>query len=679
MTKKDLDPSVEQPQVEEQLRRIQMMMERTEHIAQTGSWEWDAETDTVTWSKETYRFFGRDPEQGIPNLQGQIELYTPEDTQRLFDTVAKAMTDGRPYDIELCGVRPNGEKRYCHILGFPERNEQGKIVRLAGSLQDITDRKRAEEALRRSQSQYRLLVDSLPGAAVLLFDHEHRFQVAGGEEISKNGFDKNRVEGHTLAEAFPPDVVALFAPLYDKALAGEPSVFEQKYQDFYYQQQVVPVRNDQGQIVAGMVISHNITERKLAEKALSEVNENLERRVSERTRELVEARNQAEAANVAKSAFLANMSHEIRTPLNAINGMCYLARHSGVTPQQAEYLDQATAAGAHLLSIISDILDLSRIESGKFVFDEAEVNVGQIAAEVMSMLAANAQSKRLQLVSDIQFMPHLLLGDVTRIKQALLNYVSNAIKFSDAGSITLRSRVQEEDNDGVLVRFEVQDQGIGIAAGAMARLFTPFEQADNSMTRQYGGTGLGLAITRRLAELMGGSTGVDSVLGQGSTFWFTARLKKGQASIKASQARQSGVSAEQVLKASFKGSRVLVVEDDPLNQKIVRMLLEGVGLIYDLAENGEVAVEMATHERYALILMDMQMPKMGGLEATRLIRASGMGQWVPIVAMTANAFSEDRERCLGAGMNDFISKPFELDRLFETMLKWLSRDNERPQ
>lgn len=343
------------------MRRIQMMMERTERIAQTGSWEWDAVNDIVTWSKETYRFFGRDPALGVPNLEGQGELYTPEDAQRLHATVAKAMADGQPYDIELCGVRPNGEKRYCHILGFPERDASGRIVRLAGSLQDITDRKKAEQDLRRSEARYRFLVDSLPGAAVLLFDHDLRFQVAGGEELFRSGFDKSQVEGHTLAEAFPPDVVALFAPAYAKALQGEKTEFEHRYHDADYRQQIVPVRDDHGAIVAGMVISSNITERRRAEEALSEANESLERRVAERTREVEEARQLAEAANVAKSAFLANMSHEIRTPLNAINGMCFLVRRAGVTPEQAQYLDHVDAASAHLLDILNDILDLSRI------------------------------------------------------------------------------------------------------------------------------------------------------------------------------------------------------------------------------------------------------------------------------------------------------------------------------
>lgn len=287
------------------------------------------------------------------------------------------------------------------------------------------------------------------------------------------------------------------------------------------------------------------------------------------------------------------------------------------------------------------------------------------------MVSERAQEKQLTLIQDVQAIPLRLLGDVTRLKQALLNYLTNAIKFSDQGSIALRSRIEHEDSDSVLVRFEVQDHGIGIPAETIPRLFTPFEQADNSMTRRYGGTGLGLAITRRLAELMGGSAGVESVLGQGSTFWFTARLKRGAATATVPVLKLPGAQAEQMLKAACLGQRILVVEDDRLNQEVLRLSLEGAGLALDLAETGDVAVEMVARQAYALILMDMQMPRMGGIEATRRIRALSTGAQVPIIAMTANAFSEDRERCLAVGMNDFISKPFKLDKLFETILTWL--------
>jgi CheY-like chemotaxis protein len=260
------------------------------------------------------------------------------------------------------------------------------------------------------------------------------------------------------------------------------------------------------------------------------------------------------------------------------------------------------------------------------------------------------------------------------LQQALLNYATNATKFTEKGSITLRTRIDDESDTSVLVRFEVQDTGIGIDPETISRLFNTFEQADNSTTRKHGGTGLGLAITKRLAGLMGGAAGVDSVPGAGSTFWFTARLKKAAPAVVAGSSPIFGVGAEAALKRDFTGRRILLVEDDPGNREVALALLEEAGLVIDTAEDGDVAVEMAARGGYALILMDMQMPAMGGVEATRLIRASATGRHTPIVAMTANAFAEDRARCFEAGMNDFIAKPFSPDKLFSMIVKWLAQD-----
>jgi signal transduction histidine kinase len=410
---------------------------------------------------------------------------------------------------------------------------------------------------------------------------------------------------------------------------------------------------------------------KVAEAELVQHRDHLEQLVAERTRELAHAKLAAEAANVAKSSFLANMSHEIRTPMNAITGMAQLMRRAGVTAGQALKLDKIDASSQHLLEVINAILDVSKIEAGMFAMEETGLDVRAITSNVASMLSDSAQGKKLELVIETQPLPQHLLGDPTRLQQALLNYVSNAIKFTDSGTITLRSRVQDESEDSVLVRFEVQDTGIGIAPDTVGKLFSPFEQADNSTTRRYGGTGLGLAITRRLAELMGGQAGVESALGAGSTFWFTVRLKKGMPAATADSLDLSPVSAEEVLRRDFLGCRILLVEDDLMNQEIACTVLKDAGLAVDIAEDGVVAVEMAARDDYALILMDMQMPRMGGVSASQIIRASANGRHVPIVAMTANVFAKDRERCMDAGMNDFISKPFDHDAFLATVLRWL--------
>ena len=290
-----------------------------------------------------------------------------------------------------------------------------------------------------------------------------------------------------------------------------------------------PIFGAKGEFKGRRVSNRDISERKEAELEVGRYRDHLEMMVEARTAELSVARTAAEAANVAKSAFLANMSHEIRTPLNGILGMAYLLKRSGVTAEQAERLDKINAAGQHLLEIINAILDLSKIEAGKLVLEETAVDIAAITGNVVAMLSERAEAKGLRLFVDASPSPAHLLGDSTRLQQTLLNYAANAIKFTERGSISIRALAQDESDGRVLLRFEVQDTGIGIDAETKAKLFSPFEQADNSMTRKYGGTGLGLAITRRLAELMGGGVGVESVPGSGSTFWFTARLKKGKA------------------------------------------------------------------------------------------------------------------------------------------------------
>jgi PAS domain S-box-containing protein len=563
--------------------------------------------------------------------------------------------------------------------------EMSLLGLFAGLLSNVAERRLAEETLRQERETLQLILDCAP-IGIWLQDGKGKIAIANKALCQSIGLSEAQILAAPHYADLLPAVFSDACKASDaRALSSHKPIHAQeqlpfvdgKVHDLHVIKSVS--RDEAGKPLALVGLSLDVTESKQAEAELARYRDHLEALVEERTQALLVAKDAAEAASRAKSTFLANMSHELRTPMNAIIGLTAMAQRRASDPQQLEQLGKVAHASRHLLEVINDVLDISKIEAERLTLENLDFKLADVFVGLRDLVGHRLAEKGLdfQIVLPEALGDQYLQGDPLRLGQILLNLVGNAIKFTQQGYVKVAVRLQAETVDKLSLWVEVEDSGIGIAEETQQRLFAAFEQADNSMTRRYGGSGLGLAICKRLMHLMAGEIGVQSVEGQGSLFWFALTLRKGVPTAASVPARP-GESVESQLLSRHTGVSVLLVEDEPINREIALDLLEGAGLVVDLAEDGQAGLALAQKNRYALIFMDIQMPKMNGLEATQAIRAHSKNQATPILAMTANAFKEDRLRCLGAGMDDFLGKPIEPEVLFAMTLAWLDKGVSLP-
>jgi two-component system sensor histidine kinase/response regulator len=586
----------------------------------------DSDGKIILWNPAASTMFGYSKEEAIG--QAVHPLITPTRFHEAataglghFALTGDGMAVGRT--LELSAVRRNGEEFPIEIS--LSAIQIGGKWHGAGVLRDITLRKQTEEQLTKLAQAVEQSPDS-----IVITNLNAEIEYINQAFLKNTGYAQAELLGKNprilQSGATPPENYGVMWDTLTQGGTWQGELYNSRKDGSHYVElaTISPIRQQDGRISHYLGVKQDITEKKLLIEELERHRNHLEELVAIRTAELEAARASADAAQ-------------------------------------------------HLLSIINDILDLSKIDADRLELEQTDFSLASILDHVQSMISAMAKNKGLNIIVESTGVPHNLHGDPTRLRQAIINFAGNAVKFTEQGTIWLRAKLLSENGQDLLVRFEVQDSGIGIAPEYLNQLFDAFTQADASTTRKYGGTGLGLAITKRLATLMGGETGVESTVGVGSTFWFTACLQHAHKVQATPPPQGQRLDAESLLQSRYTGASVLLVEDNPINLEVSLELLHKVGLAVDTAENGTIAVEKVRNNRYDVVLMDMQMPEMDGLTATKLIRKLPNTSALPILAMTANAFAEDRSYCLEAGMDDFVAKPVVPAVLYSALLLWLQR------
>lgn len=622
--------------VEQALADRERLLRAVGKMASVGGWEFDLTTRQMVWSEEMFAIHEL-PVGEPPSPEAALWFYPPEVHHLIDQAFQHCLATGEPWDLELPFRTARGNLRWIRSIGQPVW-EAGRIVKLRGTFQDITRSKETELALRASERRYRMLADLLPGTVVLMFDTDLRITLLAGAELARFGVNAAQVEGQLLPDILPEPHRSELLPLCYEVLSGVPYHIDYVFNREVFDTALLPVEITPGQISGGLIVGRNIT---------------VERQIAA---DLLRAKETAEQTERARSAFLASISHEIRTPLNAVIASAELLLASALPETQRSLVETIRVGGESLLAIANNVLDLSKMEAGRLEIVAEPVDVRAIVEAVITLFRRDAERKGLAFTAAIDpALPSLVMTDGTRLRQILINLVSNAIKFTDRGSVLITADVVDPNADQPQVALAVHDTGIGIAAEQLPRLFQPFTQLDGERTRR-GGAGLGLAISAQLAHVMGGELSVASQPGRGSTF--TLRLP-----VERFAAPETAPTSE--LAASL---RVLVAEDNAINQQVALHLLRVLGHHVTIVANGREAVQAVQSHPFDVVLMDLQMPEMDGEEATRQIRVLGDQIRQPrIIALTAYAFAGMRERCLAAGMDGFLNKPVRLQDLRQAL------------
>ena len=631
------------------------------------------------------------------------DLLPPAERDRYREPLERRITGQvmlQPYQQKY--LRPDGSTVLVEVHEHKMENRYRVVVGLRLASIDVTERKRSEDQAYETAAELRALFQAFPDLFLRL-DREGAVLDCKGGQSPDPFLAPDKFSGHNLSEILPESVTAQLGEAQDtvrKTGTVEIVEFTREGRNGLqvYETRMLPLSWDHW-----IAVLRNITARKAAEQKLTEYAQELERKNEELEAALITARE----ATQLKSRFLANMSHEIRTPMNGVLGMTDFLLGTQLNAEQLEYAESIKRSADSLLTLINDILDLSKIEAGKLRLEQVAFPLGDTVNEVTSLFALEARLKGLEFVTAIPpGLPAQVSGDPGRLRQVITNLLGNAVKFTDQGEIGIQVELLGETTNGYQLRFTVHDTGVGMSQEQQSRLFESFTQLDGSSTRKYGGTGLGLAISKQLVEMLGGEIGVDSEPGTGSRFWFTASFGKPSSAETAARkpvppapkrivvpapkkpaaaatprsaapaAKPAGPVVEKPVSLSPR-RRVLLAEDNEINQRITLRLLDKLGLAADAVVSGREAVEALAKKKYDLVLMDCQMPDMDGLEATALVRSrEGNKHRTPICALTANAMEGDRERCLAAGMDDYISKPIGLDQLQKTVDRWIHGKSE---